>query len=48
MIYLSVTSGGITETYADIASGFWSVSLGQALTNGSLYINLTGQAIAKP
>ena len=48
MIYLSVTSGGITETYADIASGFWSVSIGQALTNGSLYINLTGQAIAKP
>ncbi len=48
MIYLSVTSGGITETFADIGSGFWSVSLGQALTNGSLYLNLTGQAVAKP
>lgn len=48
MIYLSVTSGGITETYADIAAGEWSVPIGQALTASSLLIALNGQAVAKP
>lgn len=47
-IYLSPTAGGITETYADIASGEWSVIIGQALTATSLNLDLTGQAIAKP
>ncbi len=47
-IYLSVTAGGITETYADIASAEWSVILGQALTANNLLLTLTGQAVAKP
>lgn len=47
-IYLSVTPGGITETYADIASGEWSVVIGQAIAATTLNIDLTGQAIAKP
>ena len=48
IIYLSVTEGGITETYADIGTGEWSVIIGQALTATSLLLTLTGQAIAKP
>ncbi len=47
-IYLSVTAGGITETYADMITGEWSVLLGQALTATSLNLRLTGQAVAKP
>lgn len=38
-IYLSDTPGGITATYADIASGSTVIVLGVANTNGSLNLN---------
>lgn len=48
VLYLSPTAGGITETYADIASAEKVVILGQAVTATTMTFKTLGVQVTKP